>query len=110
MHVFPVIVCIQKHAIIAMQMTCNQTKLLCNAIYSVYTQLHISIVIFVCINTHVTLWKHVSTVRPSSSGQERTHLRYNKVRTQWDPISFTVKVKLANDELLFETETKTKFC
>jgi len=27
------------------------------------------------------------------------------VRTQWDPISFTVKVKIAHDEPLFETKT-----
>ena len=31
-------------------------------------------------------------------------LRYNKVSTQWNPISFTVKVKKAYDELLFETK------
>jgi len=32
-------------------------------------------------------------------------LRYNKVSTECDPISFTVKVKIAYDELLFETKT-----
>ena len=32
-------------------------------------------------------------------------LRYNKLSTQWDPISFTVKVKTAYDELLFEPKT-----
>ena len=36
----------------------------------------------------------------SSSGQYRTFLRYNKMSTQWDPISFTVKVKITYDELL----------
>ena len=36
----------------------------------------------------------------SSSGQYRTFLRYNKVTTQWDPISFTVKVKITYDEIL----------
>jgi len=33
-------------------------------------------------------------------------VRYNKVSTQWDPISFTVKVKIAYDELLFEVKGK----
>ena len=33
-------------------------------------------------------------------------MRYNKVSTQWDPISFTVKVKIAYDELLFEVKGK----
>jgi len=27
------------------------------------------------------------------------------MNTQWDPISFTVKVKIAYDELFFETKT-----
>ena len=35
-----------------------------------------------------------------STGQQRTVLRYNKVRTQWNPISFTVKVKITYDEIL----------
>jgi len=35
----------------------------------------------------------------------KTFLTYNKVSTQWDPISFTVKVKTAYDELLLETKT-----
>ena len=34
----------------------------------------------------------------------KTFLRHNKVSAQWDPISCTVKVKIAYDELLFETE------
>jgi len=29
-------------------------------------------------------------------------LRYNKLSTQWDPISFTVTVKITYDELLVE--------
>jgi len=36
---------------------------------------------------------------------ENIFLRYNKVSTQWDPISFTVKVKTPYDELLIETKT-----
>jgi len=32
-------------------------------------------------------------------------LRYNKLSTPWDPISSTVKVKIAYGELLFETKT-----
>jgi len=31
---------------------------------------------------------------------KNTFLRYNKVSTQWDPVSFTVKVKIAYDETL----------
>ena len=31
-------------------------------------------------------------------------LRCNKVSAQWNPILFTVKVKMAYDELLFETK------
>ena len=30
--------------------------------------------------------------------------------TQWHPILFTVKVKIANDELLFETKTLNEWC
>ena len=36
----------------------------------------------------------------SSSGQLRTFLRYNKVSTQWDPISCTATVKITYDEIL----------
>ena len=35
----------------------------------------------------------------SSSGQKRIFLRYNKVSTQWDHISFTVKVKITYEEI-----------
>ena len=38
--------------------------------------------------------------RRSSSGQQRTFLTYNKVCTQWDPISFAVRVKITYDEIL----------
>ena len=51
------------------------------------------------IYTRITLWQHVSTVRRSSSGQYGTFLRYSKVSTQWDPISFTVKAKIIYDEI-----------
>jgi len=36
-------------------------------------------------------------------GPKKTFLRYNKVSTQWDSISFAAKVKTGYDELLFET-------
>ena len=39
------------------------------------------------------------------SPEKNIFLRYNKVSTQWDPISFTVKVKITYDELLFESKT-----
>jgi len=79
---------------------------------------YISAVIYIYIHTHthththtqITLWQHVLTVRHSSSGQWRTFLRYKKVSTQWHPILFTVKVKISNDELLFETETLNEWC
>ena len=32
-------------------------------------------------------------------------IKVKKVSTEWDPISFTVKAKIAYDELLFETKT-----
>ena len=38
--------------------------------------------------------------KQSSSGQWRIFLRYNNVSTQWDPISFTVKVKITYDDIL----------
>jgi len=63
--------------------------LLCITYYISSIHNHISIQWYY-IQTQVTLWQHVSTVRRSSSGQWRTLLRYNKVSTQWDPISFTV--------------------
>ena len=59
--------------------------------------------------TQVTLWQHVSTVRRSSSGQYIIFLRYNKVSTQWNPISFTVKVKTAYDEIYLKPKFKTEW-
>jgi len=35
--------------------------------------------------------------------------KVNKANTQWDPISFTVKVKIAYNELLFEPKTLYNF-
>ena len=35
--------------------------------------------------------------------------KVNKVKTQWDPISFTVKVKIAYNELLVEPKTLYNF-
>ena len=41
-----------------------------NVIYSVYTQLYISIVKFIYIHTQITLWQHVSTVRHHQANKE----------------------------------------
>jgi len=41
-----------------------------------------------------------SDSKRSSSGQQRTLIRCSKVNTQWDPISFRVKVKITYDEIL----------
>ena len=43
--------------------------------------------------------------KQSSSGLQRVFLRYNKVSTQWDPISFTVRFKIMYDEILIYTKT-----
>ena len=40
-----------------------------NVIHSIYTQLYISIVMFIFIYTQITLWQYVSTIRWSLSGQ-----------------------------------------
>jgi len=42
--------------------------------------------------------------KESSSGQYRKFVRYNKVSTQWDPILFTVKVKIIYDEILIHNK------
>ena len=72
----------------------------------------ISAVIYIYTHTHTQIksWQHVLTIRRSSSGKLRTFLRCNKVSTQWHPILFTVKVKIANVKLLFETKTLKEWC
>ena len=62
-----------------------------NVLYSVNTQLYISRVILYIHSGHI-----MATCfgrKRSSSGQQKTLLRCNKVSTQWDPISFTVKLQ-----------------
>jgi len=49
--------------------------MLYTVIYSVYTQLYISIVTFIYIYPQLTLWQRVSTVRRSSSVQKRTFFK-----------------------------------
>ena len=72
-------------------------------IYSVYTHLYISIEILYILRLH---YGNMFRPRDGHHQTNKEHiLRYKKVNTQWDPISFTVKVKLAYDELLFETKT-----
>jgi len=69
-----------------------------NVLYSVNTQPCISTVILYIHSGHI-IATCFDRKRPSS-GQYRTFLRYNKVSTQWDPISFTVRVKITCDEIL----------
>jgi len=54
------------------------------------------------IYSQITLWQYFSTVNGHNPANKEQFLRYNKVSTQWHPISFAVIVKLAYDELLFE--------
>jgi len=67
-----------------------------NVLYSVTKQLYISTVILYVHSDHIMTTCFDPT--RSSSGQYRTFLMYNKVSTQWDPISFTVRVKIMYDE------------
>ena len=52
------------------------------------------------IYTQVTLRQHVSTVDGHLQASREHFLRYNKVSTQWDPISFKAKVKITYDGIL----------
>ena len=66
-----------------------------NVLYTVNTQQYISTVIL-CIHSGHFMATCFDRKWPSS-GQWRTFSRYNKVSTHWDPILFTVKVKITND-------------
>ena len=59
--------------------------------FSSSKQQYISTVILYIQSGHITAT--CFDRKRSSSGQHRTILRYNKVSTQWDLISFTVKLK-----------------
>ena len=51
------------------------------------------------IYSQVTLRQHVSAVNGHLQAN-REHFNLNKVSTQFDPISFTVKDKITYDEIL----------
>jgi len=46
----------------------------------------------------VTLWQHVSTVNGHLQAN-REHFKLHQSSTQWDPISFTVGVKMVYGEI-----------
>jgi len=74
-----------------------------NVLYSIKSQLYISTVILYIYSGHIMAT--CFDCKQSSSGLQRVFLRYNKVSTQWDPISFTVRFKIMYDEILIYTKT-----